>query len=353
MRAFRCQERARAASVEAVVRVGHLCALLGLALVSMSSTRVAEACTPVRLHAKLLSPSGYDPIPTHAVLWFEVAGFGAAGGELDLEVELLGPNDVSVPVSFSNAAPRTTQYGPASSSRTLRAQVQLEPNTRYTLSFNSAPPATQDGEPERTSRVLQTDSGDPLPPPPSPTAELGFWALGGGDPLPFPCAAGEFDEATVVFAYPERTTALHLRSRYADEREFSRPLTHVLRPGAAWESLFLWAIDRGVPCVELVAEGADGARSKPAVYCEPLGCGEGLDEYEGLALGPDWWRRELGPGSCGGVRGASETEGEGCACVAVSAEAGGAGFGVGAWVVLVGWWRRRKRRLAPRACKTL
>lgn len=335
-----------------MARAPLLSALLGAALVLISAPRPAEACTPVRLHAKLLSPSGYDPIPTHAVLWFEVAGFDTAGGELDLEVELLGPDDVSVPVSFSNAAPHTTQYGPASSSRTLRAQVQLEPNTRYTLSFNRAPPAMQGGEPERTSRVLHTDSGDPLPPPPSPTAELGFWALGEG-PLPFPCAAGEFDEATVVFAYPERTTALHLRSRYADEREFSRVITHVLRPGAAWESLFLWAIDRGVPCVELVAEGADGARSEPAVYCEPLRCAEGLDEYEGLAQGPDWWRRELGPGSCGGVRGASETEGEGCACVAAGFEAGGAGFGLGASVVLLGWRQRRKQGPAPRVCKIL
>jgi hypothetical protein len=190
-----------------------------------------------------------------------------------------------------------------------------------------------------------------LDPPVSPTVDLAFAAGEADARLPLPCTSGESYEVTVIMVNAPSARAIHARMRYADEAEFSHDITHVVSEDATGGTLFASAQARGLPCVELVAEGADGRRSEPTVVCEAVGCAEGGKWSEGLGRDVEWWRREYGPTSCVAAPVVSEEDpAQGCACVGVT-DAHGAQLGAATGLLVLLVLLRRPRMpidLCPR-----
>lgn len=319
--------------------------LVGLVLATAAPTD-ARACSPRPLYAELLSPDGSEAIPTTAVFWLSVGGYDFNQRVLDPRVELLAPDGTPVALTFSAVRTGNPTGSLPGASRTLRAQVELEPGARYTLSYTTALAATGTVAGERRSLSLLTRSTGALDPPPAPTVEMGYWRARDGAPLPLPCSDAEFDEFTKLFVTAEHAAALHLRTRYADESSFSEPTARALRSGAGGDVIVVHSSGRGIPCVELIAEGPDGARSSPTMICEPVGCGEGPGWLAGLDRDIEWWRSRLGPGTCAGL-GPVGDAGAGCRCVASDAAS--------PWsllaVLMLVFWRsgglRPRRRAGP------
>lgn len=192
------------------------------------------------------------------------------------------------------------------------------------------------------TRAFTTGAPAALDRPASPTVFLAFAAGEPDERLPLPCTYEESYEVTVIMVSAPSARAIHARMRYADETGFSHAITHVVPEGATGATLFAWAQDRGLPCVEVVVEGADGSRTDPTVVCQAVGCVEGEEWSAAVGRSVEWWREEYGPGSCSAVESAASARS--CACVAM-AQAHSAAVSViaGLMVVLV-FLRRPKRR---------
>ena len=324
---FRMLGFARVVVLAAVVTAGVL------------GPRVSEACSPPAPSARLVAPANGELVPTNAVFWFSFIGILGMGRLTDLEIEIIGPEGPPVSIPYSGVAEPSSPRGVAQRVHTLRAEAHLEPNTAYSLSYNSATSATVGGGLVRTTFDFVTASSPEVEPPASPTAELAFAARDSEDPWPFVCSAGEFDEVTIIFANAPRAAGIHARTRYDDVLQFSLPITHVVEPGTSGATIFAWAVDRGLPCVELIAEGQGGALSAPTVVCEAMACAEGAGWDEGLKEDAAWWRARHGPASCDGV----DTAVDGCTCMVVP-EGDASGLGVIAGLIGVAALLRRRPR---------
>jgi hypothetical protein len=192
------------------------------------------------------------------------------------------------------------------------------------------------------TRAFTTGAPAALDRPASPTVFLAFAAGEPDERIPLPCTYEESYEVTVIMVSAPSARSIHARMRYADETGFSHAITHVVPEGATGATLFAWAQDRGLPCVEVVVEGADGSRTDPTVVCQAVGCVEGEEWSAAVGRSVEWWREEYGPGSCSAVESAASARS--CACVAM-AQARSAALSViaGLMVVLV-FLRRPKRR---------
>lgn len=317
-----------------VRRLGVPAALVSaLLLVPAGGPRPAHACSPPRPSAQLLAPVGGSAVHPSAVFWFSVLGLASMGVQLDLDILISGPTGAPMPLVASLAAAPSTPSGVSVVRRRFRAEAQLEPNTAYSLTYTSAPPSTVDGEPVRTTYEFTTTAEASALRPENPVVELAFAEADGDAPWPFECSVGEFEQVTIIFVNAPGAAAVHARTRYAGEREFSRAMTHVMEPGATGDTLFAWAGQRGLPCVEVVAEGPDGGLSAPTVVCEAVGCLGGEAWTEGLGESAAWWRDRHGAESCRGVD--SATGGGGCACLAAGSERAAGGVVVGGWMVLL------------------
>lgn len=319
--------------VEAVRRQRSLLTLAAAAVLAAAAEPMpAHACSLPPPRAELVAPVDGAPVPPQAVFWFSMRGRVNMGVPIDLDPVLRGPGGEARALVASEVAAPSRPDGVSVSARTFRAEAQLEPGTAYSLTYTSAPRMTVDGEPVRTVYEFTTTAEASSDAPAPPVVELALAEVDGDAPWPFPCSVGEFQQVTVIFAQAPGAAALHARTRYVGERGFSRPNTHTIPPGASGDALFAWAGDRGLPCVEVVAEGPDGRLSGPTVVCEAIACAEGAAWAEGLGEGAAWWRQRYGAASCAG----------GCACAAVRSEPWAGGAMLGGWVVLLGLRRRRR-----------
>ncbi len=267
---------------------------LTIALLQVSLQSSAEACSPSREpHAAILWPGADAVVPTDVTVWLAVGGLDHQ--TFRPRAEIVDASGRIIPVTFAKAPPLAEQYTPSGLGTVYRAQLALEEDAAYTLRY-----VTSKTSSTATWNASSITTGASQVAPEAPRAELGFWRSGFAPWIVSSCSSERANEFAIVF--PEaasNTTVIHARAAYGGSRSFEGERLFFPGSGNAGIVTF-WASDRGVPCVELVAEGPSGLRSPPTVLCEPIGCSLGSAESAQLNDGVDVWRR-LGPASCEGV----------------------------------------------------
>lgn len=271
---------------------------MAVILVLVWSPRRAEACSPGPAVARIHWPRADTVAPPHTTLWVVSSGIDPA--QRAPTVELVDARGATRRVAVTAAPPLDELYPASGLSQAWRAELQLEPSMAYELRAGVGG-GSGDGGVGITWHTIDfstgTSSASVVPAPPA--GELGFYSSGAPPGAISSCSVERANEFAIVHFTAGDAVALHARARYPGAADFEGDRLLLLAPPLAAGPVTFWASDRGLPCVELVAEGAAGLRSAPVVVCDPVGCTRGDGAQSGLSRGAAWWRA-LGRQSCVG-----------------------------------------------------